>query len=90
MRKHLNIRVHGRVQGVFFRGSAVEQARALGLDGFVRNEPDGTVYAEAEGPEEALERFTAWCRRGPSAALVRRVDVREGRTGAPPGFRIAY
>lgn len=77
MRKHLNIRVHGRVQGVFFRSSAKHSAKKLGIRGFVRNEPDGTVYIEAEGDEENLERFLGWCRKGPPFARVDKVEMEE-------------
>ena len=78
MAKHLNIRVYGQVQGVFFRVSAIEKAKDLGLHGFVRNDPDGTVYIEAEGDEEALSLYLAWCRQGPAAAKVDRVEVEDG------------
>lgn len=76
--KHLNIRVTGRVQGVYFRASAREVASNLQLRGFVRNEPDGSVYIEAEGTEEALEKFVAWCRQGPPNAVVTNVEVHDG------------
>jgi acylphosphatase len=76
--KHLNIRVTGRVQGVYFRASTVDVAKRLQLRGFVRNEPDGSVYIEAEGSEEALEEFVAWCHHGPPHAVVKNVDVNEG------------
>jgi acylphosphatase len=57
MKKRFSIRVNGRVQGVFFRASTKEVADQLGVRGFVRNEPDGKVYIEAEADEEALKRF---------------------------------
>lgn len=76
--KHLTIRVMGRVQGVFFRASTREVASNLQLRGFVRNEPDGSVYIEAEGTDEALEKFVAWCRQGPPHAIVSDVVVHEG------------
>jgi len=83
---HFAIRVSGRVHGVFFRASAREEARRLGLCGFVRNEPDGSVYAEAEGERAALDRFVEWCRRGPSHAWVKSVDVKEGTMQGFAGF----
>jgi acylphosphatase len=51
MKKHFNIRISGRVQGVFFRASTKAKAEELGISGFVQNEPDGSVYIEAEGEE---------------------------------------
>ncbi|HTM67801.1 MAG TPA: acylphosphatase [Candidatus Binatia bacterium] len=78
MRKHLSIRVSGRVQGVFFRASAKAEADRLGITGFAGNEADGAVRIEAEGESEALERFVAWCGRGPDFASVASVEVHEG------------
>lgn len=66
--------VSGRVQGVFFRQSTVDQARALGLDGWVRNRADGCVEGVAAGPAAALARLRNWLAQGPPAAQVRRVD----------------
>ena len=77
MVKHLNIRIYGRVQGVFFRASTKTQADALGINGFVRNERDETVYIEAEGDEKDLEKFLTWCKQGPKYAVVERCDVSE-------------
>ena len=75
-RKHIAIRVHGKVQGVFFRASTQEKAEALGLTGFVQNEDDGTVYLEAEGDEEALRKLEQWVHEGPTHAKVSRVDIK--------------
>ncbi len=61
--KHLNIKIHGQVQGVFFRDSAKQAADKLGIKGFAKNEADGTVYIEAEGEEAGLGKFLEWCRR---------------------------
>ncbi len=76
--KHVSIRVYGKVQGVFFRASAKTRADELEVMGIVRNEPDGSVYIEAEGSEEALREFAGWCGRGPEFARVERCVVRDG------------
>ena len=67
--------VTGRVQGVGFRGFVAYSDQRLGVTGWVRNEPDGTVRCRAEGPAEAVARFVDWCRRGPRWATVERVEV---------------
>lgn len=79
MIKHLNIRVYGRVQGVFYRATALEIATNLGLKGFVRNERDESVYIEAEGEEEKLNEFIDWCHIGPMRAKVEKVLTEEGK-----------
>lgn len=76
--KHVDIRVYGRVQGVFFRHTALEQARQLGITGFARNEPDSSVYIEAEGEDATLDQFLEWCQHGPSSAHVTSVEHTEG------------
>lgn len=68
-------RVSGHVQGVFFRASTREKARALGLTGWVRNLPDGGVEAVACGESAQLERLEQWLRRGPELAKVDSVEV---------------
>ena len=75
MLKRYKLTIRGRVQGVWFRGSAQRKARELGVNGFVKNMPDGSVYAEAEASEEALRAFVNWCRTGPELARVESVDV---------------
>ena len=77
MIKHLNIRVYGRVQGVFYRATAMETAGKLGIKGFARNEKDGSVYVEAEGDEDKLKEFVDWCRIGPPRASVDRIETEE-------------
>jgi acylphosphatase len=76
------VRVHvvlsGRVQGVAFRAYTVDEARRLGVHGWVRNLADGRVEAEAEGERAAVEALVAFCRRGPPAAKVERADVTWG------------
>jgi acylphosphatase len=76
--KHYNITIVGKVQGVFFRKHAVEQAANMGLKGFVRNEPNGDVYCEIEGEENVLKRFELWCWKGSPLAQVTTVIVSEG------------
>jgi len=78
MRIHANIRVFGLVQGVFFRQGAVQKAVALGICGFARNEPDGSVYLEAEGEEDAVLKFVNWCYSGPEMAQVTAVNIERG------------
>ncbi len=75
MEVHKNIRVKGKVQGVFYRASTVDAAKSLGLKGFVRNEPDGSVYIEVEGPKDQVDQLIEWSKRGPSNARVESVTV---------------
>jgi acylphosphatase len=75
--RRLRVIVTGRVQGVWFRDSCREQARTLGVSGFVRNRADGAVEGEFEGPAPAVDRLVAWCREGPPRARVDDVQVTE-------------
>lgn len=88
MKKHVNVTIYGKVQGVWFRASTRDQALLLGLDGFVRNQADGSVYAEFEGPETVLNTMINWCHEGPPHACVDRVIVREGELANFTGFHI--
>ena len=85
----IRVRITGRVQGVWYRGWAVDHARRLGLSGWVRNRRDGSVEAVFSGPERAVRAMIELSRQGPPAALVR--DVAEEIEAAPvePGFRQA-
>ncbi len=67
--------VRGRVQGVWFRAGTQEQALQLGLCGWVKNCPDGSVEIHAQGEKETLEQFINWCRKGPPAAQVSDLDI---------------
>lgn len=87
--KHLNINVYGLVQGVFFRASAKEEADKLNLTGFAKNMPDGSVYVEAEGEENNLEKLIKWCNKGPLMAQVDEVEVSEGSLKDFKEFRIS-
>ena len=81
--------IRGRVQGVFFRVETRERARSLGLAGWVRNNPDGTVEAVFQGDRDRVDSMLAWCRRGPAAATSRtsRSSGRNRATSA--GSRLA-
>jgi acylphosphatase len=69
------LKIFGRVQGVFYRQTTRDTARALGLSGWVRNMPDGTVEAEAVGRKDHIEQLIAWCWQGPPSAKVSDVRV---------------
>ena len=87
--KNLRMKISGEVQGVGFRAAAYWTARRMHVAGFVMNEPDGSVYIEAEGDEAALEEFLAWCRKGPVTAKVDDVAVEWAEPhGKFTGFRI--
>lgn len=68
--RRTTLRIQGKVQGVFFRESARVEATRLGLVGWVRNRPDGSVEAVVEGEPGMMEEFIRWCHRGPSQARV--------------------
>ncbi len=78
MKKHWNISIKGKVQGVFYRATTRAKALELGLTGFVQNQPDGSVYVEAEGPLEALQHLLDWCKQGPKHAQVELVSAVAG------------
>ena len=76
----VHIVVRGRVQGVWFRGSAQALATELDLAGWAKNCPDGTVEIHAEGARASLDEFVEWCKKGPPSADVTETDV----TPVPP------
>jgi acylphosphatase len=84
------IHVTGRVQGVGFRWHAVSEARKTGINGFVKNLSDGSVYMEVEGSREQLKAFLEWCKRGSGFAFVESVET----DASPPvnytDFKIEY
>jgi acylphosphatase len=74
-RSQVHLLISGRVQGVFFRASTAEEARRLGLTGWVMNRDDGSVEVVAEGERIKLDEFVGWCRHGPRGAVVKKVDL---------------
>lgn len=86
--QHLNITVHGKVQGVWFRASTRDKAKELGLNGYVMNQSDGTVYIEAEGPIEKLDALFDWCHEGSPRAEVEKVVKDQGEMSGFSGFEI--
>ncbi|MFZ1824269.1 MAG: acylphosphatase [Chitinophagales bacterium] len=71
----IKLHIEGKVQGVNYRYSAMQQAISLQLCGWVKNNADGTVSAHVEGPKEIVELFITWCKQGPSDAQVLHVEI---------------
>ncbi len=87
----VHVYIHGRVQGVFFRSSTREKAQAYGVKGWVKNCPDSSVEAVFEGEKDAVNKVLEWCKKGPSGAFVRQVDVHmEEYSDEFYGFSIVY
>lgn len=86
----VDFRVTGRVQGVSFRIYAEDEAQRLGVAGWIRNEPDGSVAGHVEGDRAAVDSMVAWLHHGPGLARVDRVDVRDGTAEGLSGFRVTY
>ena len=84
--KRLVVVVRGRVQGVGFRFSTATRARSLGLAGWVRNRPDGTVEAAFEGERDRVDSMVEWCRCGPRGALVTDVETHQEAVTGEQGF----
>ena len=88
MRRCVDVTVVGRVQGVSFRAYAEQEASSLGVRGWVRNEPDGSVAGHFEGDPDAVDALVAWCGHGPAFARVERVDVRQGSDEGATSFEV--
>ncbi len=80
--------ISGRVQGIGFRYSCRRVAESAGVAGWCRNLSDGRVEAALEGEADAVERVVAWCRRGPSHAIVTDIDVVDETPTGETGFRL--
>ncbi len=89
MRVRATVRFRGRVQGVYFRAHCEEKSQSLGIEGYVRNVPDGTVEAVFEGEKHLVEECIEWNRTSQPAAVVTAADVEWGpATGEFRGFEI--
>lgn len=89
MKRAIHCMVSGHVQGVWFRASASERARELGVCGWARNLPDGRVEVLAAGEDDAVDAFRRWLDHGPPAARVDRVEETVADPGdAPAEFEI--
>jgi acylphosphatase len=86
--KRSRVRVRGAVQGVFFRAETRDRAHSLGVAGWVRNVPDGSVEAVFEGDPERVESMVDWCRRGPRGAEVAEVEVFDEDPQGAKGFAV--
>lgn len=91
MKQRLVLAVFGSVQGVLFRHETMLRARSLGLTGWVRNEPDGSLTITAEGDTEALDLLLRWAKNGPTLAKIERTRVEWlPATGEFEDFEIQY
>ena len=75
--KRIHAIISGRVQGVFYRASTAEEAKKIGLTGWVRNLTDGRVELVAEGSKDQINSLLIWCRNGPPLAVVDTVNAEE-------------
>lgn len=86
--KHIDIKVNGKVQGVFFRASTKAVADQMGIKGFVKNEKDGSVRIEAEAEPFILDAFIDWCKEGPDKAVVEEIEVFDGEVKNYRNFEV--
>ncbi len=75
MTRRVRLKIKGLVQGVFYRAEAREQAQALGVKGYARNDRDGSVTVVGVGDDTALLKLIEWCKRGPQGARVDNVEI---------------
>ncbi|MGB0369638.1 MAG: acylphosphatase [Flavobacteriales bacterium] len=88
MKKHLQIIVRGKVQGVYFRRDTQLQAQKLGVNGTVANQEDGSVIIKAEADEKVIDTFLAWCNHGPELANVTEVVTTNGEMQGYTSFEV--
>lgn len=84
----VRVLISGMVQGVFFRQATAEQARRLGVAGWVRNRPDGRVEAVFEGSQDLVDQIVSWCREGTPWSKVEQVEVTAEEPEGLDAFRI--
>lgn len=88
--KLYRITVKGKVQGVFYRASAIEKAKTLDVKGYVMNLPHGDVYIEAEGDSQKLQELVDWCKQGPARSKVEEVIIEESEPCNYKNFEVRY
>jgi len=86
----LKMKVFGKVHGVFYRASAEEKAREYGINGWVKNEPDGSVTIWAEGEEVLVKKMLHWSKVGPGYSRIDRVDYEEVKPENHSHFKIKF
>lgn len=84
----VRVLISGMVQGVFFRQATAEEARRLGVAGWVRNRPDGRVEAVFEGSQDVVDQIVSWCREGTPWSKVEQVEVTAEEPEGLDAFRI--
>ncbi|PSL48139.1 acylphosphatase [Chitinophaga niastensis] len=87
---HKEIIVKGRVQGVGFRANAKHVADLMGVQGQVKNLPDGNVWIVAEAELPVMENFLAWCRTGPAGSIVKELEISTNSVQHIKGFAILH
>jgi acylphosphatase len=91
MKSRVQILISGQVQGVFFRSNTQEEAKKIGITGFVRNLPDGRVEAVFEGEEKEIKKMINWIKKGPETARVENIEInRQIFKGEFKDFEIKY
>ena len=90
MIKRIHVRIAGTVQMVSFRYYTKYEADLLGLNGWVKNNPDGKVEAVFEGEEDKIKKITEFCKKGPSSATIEDVKITEETPENIKGFGIRF
>jgi len=88
MKRAIQLTIHGKVQGVFYRENAKKKAQELGICGFVKNMKDGTVNCVIEGDEDKIQEFIDWCHQGSKSAKVDKIYIKEVKRDSFTDFSI--